>query len=86
VIPGRGKRFSLLYSVQNSSGVHPASYLNGTAGFSSVVKWVGRAADHPPPSNAEVKNGGAIPPLPHTLLESCAYLAYFTLPTAHIPY
>jgi hypothetical protein len=22
--------------------------------------------DHSPPSNAEVKNGGAIPPLPHT--------------------
>jgi hypothetical protein len=29
------------------------------------VKWQGREADHSPPSNAEVKNGGAIPPLPH---------------------
>jgi hypothetical protein len=26
----------------------------------------GREADHSPPSNAEMKNGGAIPPLPHT--------------------
>jgi hypothetical protein len=25
----------------------------------------GRVADHSPPSSAEVKNGGAIPPLPH---------------------
>jgi hypothetical protein len=28
------------------------------------VKQVGREADHSPPSSAEVKNGGAIPPLP----------------------
>jgi hypothetical protein len=30
------------------------------------VKRPGREADHPPLSSAEVKNGGAIPPLPHT--------------------
>jgi hypothetical protein len=30
------------------------------------VKQSGREADHSPPSSAEVKNGGAIPPLPHT--------------------
>jgi hypothetical protein len=30
------------------------------------VKRLGREADHSPPSNAEVKNGGAIPPLSHT--------------------
>jgi hypothetical protein len=29
------------------------------------VKWPGREADHSPLSSAEVKNGGAIPPLPH---------------------
>jgi hypothetical protein len=28
------------------------------------VKRLGREADHSPPSSAEVKNGGAIPPLP----------------------
>jgi hypothetical protein len=31
-IPGRGKRFSLLHSVQTGSGAHPASYPMGTAG------------------------------------------------------
>jgi hypothetical protein len=29
------------------------------------VKSLGREADHPPPSKADVKNGGAIPPLHH---------------------
>jgi hypothetical protein len=31
-IPGRGKRFSLLWSVQTGSGAHPASYLMGSWG------------------------------------------------------
>jgi hypothetical protein len=30
------------------------------------VKRQGRDADHSPPSSAEVKNGGALTPLPHT--------------------
>jgi hypothetical protein len=30
-----------------------------------MVKRPEREADHSPPSSAEVKNGGAIPPLPH---------------------
>jgi hypothetical protein len=29
------------------------------------IKRPGREADHSPPSSAGVKNGGAIPPLPH---------------------
>jgi hypothetical protein len=28
-------------------------------------RWLGHEADYSPPSSAEVKNGGAIPPLPH---------------------
>jgi hypothetical protein len=32
--------------------------------LSPGVKRPGREADHSPPSSAEVKNGGAIPPLP----------------------
>jgi hypothetical protein len=32
--------------------------------FSAGVKRPGREDDHSPPSSAEVKNGGAIPPLP----------------------
>jgi hypothetical protein len=31
-----------------------------------VAKWQGYETGHPLPSNAEIKNGGAIPPLPHT--------------------
>jgi hypothetical protein len=34
--------------------------------LSPEVKRQGREADHSPLSRAEVKNGGAIPPLPHT--------------------
>jgi hypothetical protein len=30
------------------------------------VNWLRREADHSPPSSAEVKKGGSIPPLPHT--------------------
>jgi hypothetical protein len=30
------------------------------------VMWQGREADNSPPSNAEIKNSGAIAPLPHT--------------------
>jgi hypothetical protein len=33
--------------------------------LSLVVKRPGRDADHSPPSSAEVKSGGAMPPLPH---------------------
>jgi hypothetical protein len=32
---------------------------------SPEVKWEGRDADHSPPSSAQVKNDGAIPPLSH---------------------
>jgi hypothetical protein len=54
---GRGKKF-----VQTGSGAHPASHPMGTG----VPFHGGKAAwreDHSPPSNAEVMNGGAIPPL-----------------------
>jgi hypothetical protein len=36
-----------------------------------VIKRQGCEADHSPPSSAEVKNGGAIPPLPDTFLWRC---------------
>jgi hypothetical protein len=49
-IPGTSKiYFSVLHSVQTGAGVHPASHPMGTRG---------------PPSSAEVKKGGAIPPPP----------------------
>jgi hypothetical protein len=64
LIPFRDKSF--LHSIQTSSGAHPASYPVGTGVLSPGAKSPGREADHSPPSNAKVKNGGAIPPLPYT--------------------
>jgi hypothetical protein len=61
---------SLLHSVQTGSGTHPASYPLGTGALSSEVKRPGREADHSSPSNPEVKNGGAIPPLPPPQMSS----------------
>jgi hypothetical protein len=58
--------FSLLHSAQTGSGPHPAFYQMGIAGFSTGVKRQGHEADHSLPPRAEVKNGGAIPPLLHT--------------------
>ena len=47
-----GARFSA--PVQTGPGAHPASYTMGTGSLLGV-KRPGRGADHPPPSNAEVK-------------------------------
>jgi hypothetical protein len=47
------------------SGAHPASYTMDNAGFFPGVKRPGSESDNSPPSSAEVKNDGAIPPLPH---------------------
>jgi hypothetical protein len=38
----------------------------GTGSYFSGIKRPGREADHSIPSIAEIKNGGAITPLPHT--------------------
>jgi hypothetical protein len=51
---------SLLQSVQTVSGAHPSSYPMGTG----RVMRARCEAHHSPPSSVEVKNGGAIPPLP----------------------
>jgi hypothetical protein len=40
---------------------------------SQEIKWPGREADHSPPSSAEVKNVGAVPPLPHMSSWRAAY-------------
>jgi hypothetical protein len=49
------------------SGTYPASYSMDIKVASSGVKQQGREADHSLPSSAEVKNGGAMPGLPHML-------------------
>jgi hypothetical protein len=58
--PSRGKIF--LFSTTSRPALGPTQ---------PPIQWVpgvklqGREADHSPPSSAEVKNGGAIPSLPH---------------------
>jgi hypothetical protein len=61
-IPGRGTVF--FHSVQNGSGIHSASIPIGTGVPSPEVMRQGSGTDHLSPSSAEIKNGGAIPPLP----------------------
>jgi hypothetical protein len=55
---------SLLHSVQTDSGTHQAQYTMDTGELSPGKKRLGREAHHSPPSSAEAKNGGSIPPLP----------------------
>jgi hypothetical protein len=58
--------FSLFHRVQTGSDTYPISYSMGTGALSFAVKRQRHDADHSPPSSAEVKNGGAIIPLPHS--------------------
>jgi hypothetical protein len=58
-----GQDSSLPDSVQTASGAPPIQCV--PAAISLEVNRPGREDDHSPPSSAEVKNGGAIPPLPH---------------------
>jgi hypothetical protein len=64
-ISGRGKLF--LLSIASRPAIRqtqpPIQWALGN--LSLRVKWPGREADHLSPSNAEVKNGGAIPPFRH---------------------
>jgi hypothetical protein len=66
LIPGRGRDFSLCHRIQTIRGAHPVPYPVGTRVLSTELKQPGHEADHAPPSSAEGKNGGAIPPVPHT--------------------
>jgi hypothetical protein len=63
--------YSLLHSVHAEYGAHPASYPMDTRGSFSVVNWTGHEANHSPPSTAEVKNDGAIPPQVIERLYTC---------------
>jgi hypothetical protein len=62
---GRG---SSLHNGHTGPGVHPVSSHCVPGTLYPGVKRPAREADHSPPSSAEVKNGGAIPPLPHVFL------------------
>jgi hypothetical protein len=58
-IPGSGKIFFSTPQRPDPLWGPPSLLSNGYRG----VKQQGREADHSPPSSAEVKNGGVIPPL-----------------------
>jgi hypothetical protein len=68
LIPRKGQDFSLLRSLQTGSGAHPTSYAMDIVRLLPLgVKRPGLEADHSPPSSVEIKNDGAIPPLPRIL-------------------
>jgi hypothetical protein len=56
--------FFIFHSFKIVSGAHPVSNPMGTWALSPGVKWPRNETDHSPPSSAEVKNDGAIPPIP----------------------
>jgi hypothetical protein len=53
----------VMYLPQKSPGIL-VSYPMDTGGSFSGVKQQRLEADHSPPSSAQIKNGGAVPPLP----------------------
>jgi hypothetical protein len=60
----QGQDSSILHNFQTGSGTHSASYPMGMGGYSGV-KQPEPDGNHQPPSSAEVKNAGGIPPFPH---------------------
>jgi hypothetical protein len=65
------EHFSLFRSAQTGSGAHLTSNPIDTGRhFPLGVKRSGRQTDHSHPASADVKNFGAIPPLPYTSIYS----------------
>jgi hypothetical protein len=66
-IPGRGKIFFSYPQCPDWQWGPLNLVSNGLRWlFFNGIERQGIEADHSPPSSAELKNGGAIPPLPHT--------------------
>jgi hypothetical protein len=65
-LPEEERDFSPFRNLKIRSAAHPASYTMGTGAISPVIKRLGSEADHSTPPSTEVKNCGAIPPLPQT--------------------
>jgi hypothetical protein len=63
-VPARESDFSVLQCPDRLWG-SPRLLFNRYSGLSQVVKLPRCEVDHTPPSSAEVKNSGTIPPLPH---------------------
>jgi hypothetical protein len=55
-IPGKEKKFYVIYSVQTVCGSHPAFYQKGTGGSFFSNKGLRREADNSPTSSAEIDN------------------------------
>jgi hypothetical protein len=71
-IHGRGKKFFPTLQHPDWLCGPPSLLSNGDWGlFTWGVKWLGHEADYSPPSSAEIKNVGAIPPLPHIFMVWC---------------
>jgi hypothetical protein len=67
-ISGKGKTFFSAPQRSNRFSGSLRVIFNGYRGiFSRGVKRPRRKPNHSPPSSAEVKNGGSLPPFPHTL-------------------
>jgi hypothetical protein len=64
-IPGIGKIFLSPQGPGRLWGTPSLLSSEYQSEISPGIKWSGREADHSPPSFDEVKNGGAIHPLPH---------------------
>jgi hypothetical protein len=77
-----GTIFYLLHSVQTGSRSHPAAYPVSTVCDFPGIKRPVHEANHSLPSSSAVKNGGAIPLLPHMsswhsallIRENCTYV------------
>jgi hypothetical protein len=65
-IPGRGKFLPFVTASRHALGPIQPSNQWEPAALIPGIKRQGREADHSPPSNAKVKNGGAVPPVPNT--------------------
>jgi hypothetical protein len=64
-IPGREEMFPFSTSSRPALGPTQPPIQWVPEALSPGLKGPGREADHSPPSSADVKNGGVIPPLPH---------------------
>jgi hypothetical protein len=60
--------FSHFHVIQTCPGAHKASCSIGMGFLPMGTKGWGHEADHSSPSNAEEKNGGAIPPITHVFM------------------
>jgi hypothetical protein len=61
--PGRGGKWFFIITTASRQALRPTHLREA---LFPRKKWPGHEADHSPQSSAEVKNCGAVPPIPHT--------------------